>query len=210
MRTSLLIVIAATAAFAQRPTAGGMGSVLFPGTGGPPRTPAGPTTGRGSVIAPGGNFRGGAPSLPVAHPQHHRAVIVPYPVYYGPATYAIPPAQYGPGVADAQYPPDQPPVLIMNQAYRPEVANPVIRDYTNVPLRESAPQAPADDTPSYYLIALKDHSIQTAIAYWVLDDTLSWISLQDEQKKIPLSEVDTDFTKQLNRERRIEFKLPSR
>jgi hypothetical protein len=57
---------------------------------------------------------------------------------------------------------------------------------------------------------MKDHSIQTAIAYWVLDDTLSYITLQDDQKKVPLSEVDADFTKQLNRERRIDFKLPSK
>jgi hypothetical protein len=135
-------------------------------------------------------------------------------VYYGipGPIYSAPPAQYAPGADAAPGDPGdgQPPVMIVNQAFRPDTANPVIRDYSNIPLRSTEPPPPPDDTPSYYLIAMKDHSIETAIAYWVQDDTLGYITLQDQQKHVPLDAVDADFSKQLNLERRIQFKIPSK
>ena len=200
MRLGLLLVLTGSFALAQRPAARG-GSVLYPG-GAPSRTSGGfrgvPTTARPVV----------------SHPAHSRSFLVPYPVYFaapGPI-YAAPPAQYGPGVEGVASDPgdSQPPVMIVNQSFRPDTANPVIRDYSNTPLRSSEPPPPPDDTPNYYLIALKDHSIETAIAYWVQDDTLSYITLQDQQKHVSLESVDADFTKQLNLERRIQFKLPSK
>src|SRR5579862_1017808 len=101
----IALLVAGPAAFAQqRPNPTGFGSVLYPGTGGPP-PPRTPNGGFGSVLYPG---TGGPPGRnlvprrivtppPVAHPGHGRTVIVPYPVFYGgyyydPSAYAEQPA----------------------------------------------------------------------------------------------------------------------
>ncbi len=226
MRLGLFALLAAGSLLAQRPTAGGFGSVLYPGTGGPPN--ARPSNGSG--VAAGG-FRHFAPPPPaVRHPQHGRTVIVPYPVYYGggyysgyPSNYApqeAPQAAYPTGPSDSSYQQTQPPVVIINQYFRPDAVNPQVRDYSNVPLPPTMPQqgppqefpaaAPADDSPSYYLIAMKDHAIIAAVTYWVDGDTIHYITLQGDQNKASLDLVDRDFSKQLNADRRIEFKLPAK
>ncbi len=220
MSFSLLALFTAGTLLAQfRPTPGGHGSVLYPGTGGPPSsrpTYGGAPAVRGPVIA--------QPPA-VRHPSHHpRTVIVPYPVYYGGGYYsdptpyiAPPPEQAPPGSAYARGETAPPPVVIINQGFRPEIAQPVFRDYSNVPLPqpglETQPQAaaaPVDDTPSYYLFAMKDRSIVAAIAYWVDGDTLHYITQQGDQNRISLDLVDREFSKQLNRDRRIELKLPGK
>src|SRR5215472_15267132 len=103
------LLMAGPAAFSQqRPNPAGFGSVLYPGTGGPP--PPAARGGFGSVLYPG---TGGPPGKGVvprvvipplaAHPSHGRAVIVPYPVYYG-GYYYDPSANYAqqaaPGYGD--------------------------------------------------------------------------------------------------------------
>jgi hypothetical protein len=196
-----------------------------------------PPGGRGGFNGGGGYF-GGGPGFGgyagprVGHPRHENTVIVPYPVMWGPSYFggyydspAPPPPAYYP--QEPGYPAyaqqAQPPVVIINQNFRPDTANPVVRDYSNTPLPEptlklyenqSRPgenqQAVVhDDQPTVYLIAMRDHTIFPAVAYWVEGDTLNYITTQGGHNRATLAAVDRDFSKQLNDERHVEFRLPA-
>ena len=58
-----------------------------------------------------------------------------------------------------------------------------------------------------YLMALKDQTIQAALAYWIERSTLHYITRSREHRKVPLDQVDRAFSEQLNRDRRVEFRL---
>ncbi|HLH41326.1 MAG TPA: hypothetical protein VKX39_19420 [Bryobacteraceae bacterium] len=202
------------------------GSVLFQpvfaqhgGTGG---TNAGGSRSGGRSPRPG---RFLAPP-PVSHPVHGPAVVVPYPVFYG-LPYYCDPAYCNPGAggdrASGPAPansyddgsgygaPGQTPVVIMNQSFQPPVANPVMHDYSNTPLPPAPPDpnAPRDDEPTIYLIAMADHSIVAAIAYWVDGDTLDYITQDGDQNRVSLALVDREFSRKLNTDRGLEFRLPA-
>jgi len=194
----------------------GFGRLIYPGTGAPvavrnPRLPGSPL-----VAAP-------VPQIP--HRSHGNGVVaVPYPVFYGGSFYDYDaPAAPVAGYAQQSYPGTgydqaQPPVVIINQYFRPDTANPVIRDYSNVPLPEPSPQAAntvdsaanTSDQQVMFLIAMKDHTIFPAIAYWVEGDTLNYITVQGAKNSVSLDLVDRDFSKQINKERKVEFGLPSK
>ncbi len=165
-----------------------------------------------------GQHRGsGAPAgrshfspLPISHPvtvrpSYPRAIAVPYPVYIGGGYYSAP-VSYSSGYTD------QTPVAVVNPDYRPEDGGTqTIIDYSNVPSTpadETDANGLKDDEPTIFLIALTDHTVVAAIAYWVDGDTLNWISREAKQNRMSLSLVDRDFSKQLNDERHVEFKLP--
>ena len=148
-------------------------------------------------------------------------MVVPYPVYYGGyyygnyyyggdgsnATYTQQPAPaYDYGLADAA--PGQSPVAIINQGYVPDSANPVTRDYSNADLPPPGPDYRGNDQPTIYLLAMTDHTIIPAIAYWVDGDTLNYITTEASQNRVSLSLIDRDFSRQLNDSRNVEFKLP--
>jgi len=142
---------------------------------------------------------------------------------------------YNPGVeyqqADGGYPaPQQSPTVIINQNFQPETVHPVIHDYTNTPLpppdRGPAPQ-PGSQTPgspgndaggaiggslgnaqALYLIAMKDHTIYPALAYWIDNDTLNYVTMQGTPNRVSLSLVDRELSQRLNDERGLSFKLP--
>ena len=121
------------------------------------------------------------------------------------------------------------PSVVINANFQTGTIHPQIRDYSNVKLPEpgtvlvppsaataaptqSAPQpAPslADDQPIIFLIALQDHAILPAIAYWVQGNTLHYISLDGAPNQVSLALVDRDFSKQLNWERHVPFPLPA-
>jgi len=189
----------------------GFGRLIYPGTGAPvavrnPRLP-------GSQLV-------ATPVPQVAHGSHGIAVAVPYPVFYG-GNYYDYDAPSAPMAGYSQYPGTgydqvtQPPVVIINQYFKPDTANPVVRDYSNVPL--PAPQQVPDDQAAttadqqvMFLVALKDHTIFPAIAYWVEGDTLNYITVQGAKNSVSLDLVDRDFSKQINKERKVEFGLPSK
>ena len=230
-----VLLLAALTAWAQRaPSPTGFGRVSNPGaingaTGG---------AGFGRMIYPGTgapvvsrNRVTGlpAPPPPVSHRQHGIAVAVPYPVFYGGGyyDYDAPPAPVAPYSPAAYQSPGynngydqitQPPVVIINQYFTPDVANPVLRDYSNVPLPEPAPQAAkagdaavnTSDQQVMFLIAMKDHTIYPAVAYWVEGDTLNYITVQGVKNSASLDLVDREFSKQINKERKVEFGLPSK
>ena len=55
---------------------------------------------------------------------------------------------------------------------------------------------------------MQDHSIVAAIGYWVEGDTLNYLTQDGNQNRVSMALVDRDFSKQLNDERHVEFKLP--
>jgi hypothetical protein len=126
--------------------------------------------------------------------------------------------------------------VVINQNFQPDTLHPVLNDYSNVPLPPpgavqtppSAAGAPnvqqlnqsgaqplggaplRDDQPTIFLIAMKDHTIYPVIAYWVDGDTLNYVTVETVVKRVPLDQVDRDLSRQLNDQRNVEFKLPSR
>ncbi|MBZ5631984.1 MAG: hypothetical protein LAO55_02545 [Acidobacteriia bacterium] len=194
----------------------GFGRMIYPGTGAPvavrnPRLPGSP------LVA--------APVPQVAHRSHGVAVAVPYPVFYGGGfyDYEAPSAPVAPYSPEAYQVPGyeqmtQPPVVIINQYFKPDTASPVLRDYSNTPLPPPASQQQnidqtanaGDQQQIMFLIALKDHTIFPAIAYWVEGDTLNYITVQGSKNTVSLGLVDREFSKQINQERKVEFGLPSK
>ena len=64
-------------------------------------------------------------------------------------------------------------------------------------------------TASRYLIAFKDHSILSAVAYWVEGDTLHYFTDGSTHNQVSLSLVDRDLTKRLNEESGLKVNLPA-
>jgi hypothetical protein len=135
-----------------------------------------------------------------------RQVFVPYPIFIGGGYYT--PTGYDNGYQNQ----NQTPVAVVNQNFQPDSVNPSIVDYSNVPLPAPIPppdeSALRDDQPTIFLIALTDHTVVAAIAFWAEGDTLHWVSRDAKPNQMSLSLVDRDFSKQLNDERHVEFKLP--
>ena len=207
----ITVLVAGSFAFAQRPAGrpgravnGGFGGMLYPGASSPlgSRQPT-------RFYAP----------PPAPHPVHAGTVIVPYPVFYGGYYYGYDPsagyAQSAPGYSadpNSYAAPSQAPVVIMNQGYPPDAPNPVVRDYSNADLPNPGPDyAPqrSDPQATIYLIAMTDHNILPAIAYWVEGDTLNYITQEGMQNRVSLALVDRDFSKKLNDDRNVEFRLPA-
>lgn len=61
---------------------------------------------------------------------------------------------------------------------------------------------------SHFLIAFKDHTIYSAVAYWVDGDTLHYFTSGNTHNQVSLSLVDRDLTERLNRESGSDVRLP--
>ncbi len=125
------------------------------------------------------------------------------PYYYNDGYY--PDAYYGNSgggyYPDSYYPDNyssygtQAPVVI-NQQYSP-----------NPPSPSSASES-YYRRPDYYLIAFNDQTIQAAVSFSVDGDQIRWTTREHVEKSAPLSTVDRRFSEQINRDRRVEFRLP--
>jgi hypothetical protein len=147
-----------------------------------------------------------------------------YPVYVGGA--------YGGGAYDNGYAPqDQPPAPPaqpnVTVVYPPsQHASPVMiqagpdGEYYSSGQRQGAvvydaPRtAAAEDQPepaetSRYLIAFKDHTIYSAVAYWADGDTLHYFTTGSTHNQVSMSLIDRELTERLNREMGTDFKLPA-
>jgi hypothetical protein len=123
-------------------------------------------------------------------------------------------AQYGPPPpASAYYPqppggaPAQP--VIINQYFGapapPEASTPPAPN-TNT----NTTQAPGDvigNPRNYYLIAYKDHAIYAALAYWVEDNTLHYVTTQNTHNQASLDLIDINLSKSLNQDREVPFTI---
>ncbi len=212
-----------------------MPSVINPGTPTPVNRPPAFLGAPGANLgrAPGANL-GQAPGSNLGRPftgpggggrqQGRRTTFVPFAVpYYGGSGY-YPQDEYA-----AQQPivvQTAPPVVYINRDYQPEHISPQFRDYSNAPLPDAVPQQSAplrvydapvyidpsrdreNDEPAIYLIAFKDQTVIPALAYWVEGDTLRYVTRQHAVNAASLELIDRQFSMKLNRERRVEFKLP--
>jgi hypothetical protein len=88
--------------------------------------------------------------------------------------------------------------------------NPVMREYDSYGQEIERGSSGRSELPPIYLIAFQDRTIQAAEAYWVENGILHYITLQHEQKQIPVTSVDRELSERLNRERRVTFNLSAR
>jgi hypothetical protein len=184
----------------------GFGNVVFPGTG---RAPIGHGF---SVTDPSFAFRLGAtvsgwPAY-TGGSGGRRVVYVPYvyPMYGG---YINPyPQQTTPNVVIIQQPPQyqqQPtPQVVINN-----FADPNARAYDGISTYQAPARAPVENTadPAYYLIAFKDNTIYSAVAYWMEGDTLHYVTSGNVRNQVSLDLVDRELTERLNRDRNVTVKL---
>jgi hypothetical protein len=148
---------------------------------------------------------------------------VPYyvPIYVGGyAGYSgysdAPPPDGGPGPAQAGAPPNV--IVVYPPAPAPQVIGGGYGE-TALAAPPGPPQqaAPASDQQgsqfvpaSYYLIAYKDHTIYSAVAYWVEGDTLHYFTTGATHNQVSLSLVDRDLTQRLNEEAGNNLQLPNK
>jgi hypothetical protein len=149
--------------------------------------------------------------------------VLPYAVPFYVGGYFQPPAPPLVMVAPAQQPSTQ---VIVNQFYTPETAKPRMREYGengeeisgvrvySAPTLKPATEEPAatnrESQPPVYLVAFKDNSIQSVMAFWREGAALHYVTVQGDHKTAPLTSFDENFTGQLNRQRGLEFKLKGR
>ena len=154
------------------------------------------------------------------------------PLYVGVPLYG---GFYGPDYYDVPPPPPHPPApntnIVINQNFVPERANPLtievppsgVSSETSGPTVFQAPGPPpvetvssedsasqSSDEPTVYLIALRDHTIVPALAYWVDGKTLKYVNMDHAIREAPLNQVDRGFSLRLNEERNVDFHLPAR
>jgi hypothetical protein len=130
-----------------------------------------------------------------------------YPIYvpmYDPSAYAQPAAAPDSSPAPAQ---PAPTIFVI---YPPLAAPAVETAHPSMQVYEPEMAQPARETPTSdrFLFAFKDHSIYSAVAYWVDGDTLHYFTSGDTHKQVPLSMLDRDLTERLNQESGTKLKLP--
>jgi hypothetical protein len=114
------------------------------------------------------------------------------PIVYSTPAYAYPYDVGYPAVSIVTVPADPAPsrpAIIINENIRPQA-------------RYESPRSPV------YLIATTDSVVWAALAYWVEDDVLHFVTSKGERRQIPFSQLDRPLTEQLNRERNVELRLP--
>lgn len=181
----------------------GFGNVVFPGTG---RPPVGSITNPnfsgqlGANVGGWMNYGGVAPGRGPAR----RPVYVPYvlPMYGG----YVNPYPEQPNVIVIQQPPApqvQPQVVINNYA------DPNAKPYEPVTTYQAPARPPVETqaAPSYYLIALKDNTIYSAVAYWLEGDTLHYVTSGNVRNQVSLDLVDAPLTEDLNKNRQTPVRL---
>jgi hypothetical protein len=156
----------------------------------------------------GGGFGGGGGVVPIPY-----AV----PVYVGGAydySYGgYPPDQQPAPNSTIVMAPQQPPMVMQPGAEYPQMATgpveqPAVTTY-QAPLRQPPPEGVSTDSgAAHYLIAFKDHTIYSAVAYWVDGQTLHYFTNGNTHNQVSLSLVDRPLTDRLNKEMGIDFRLP--
>jgi hypothetical protein len=66
----------------------------------------------------------------------------------------------------------------------------------------------AQSPAQFFLIALKDRTINAVTSYWVDGLMLNYITLPGAHVMVRLDLVDIGFSRDLNRQRNVEFRLP--
>jgi hypothetical protein len=157
--------------------------------------------------------------------RHGSSFIYTVPVYVGgygyggygyyDNSYLAPPAQpqqpQQPNVT-VIYPPPATPVVIYPsdaQGGPAQYLPPADHGTPSVYQPPVPPQETAAAQPSSYLIAFKDHTIYSAIAYWVEGETLHYFTAGNTHNQVSVSLVDRALTERLNKDAGLEVKLPA-
>ncbi len=120
------------------------------------------------------------------------------------------------------YPPATPATAYVPAPSAPEASQQpvIINQYFGVPAPAApsgppqttsstqTPGAPLTEPTNYYLIAYKNHAIYTALAYWVEDKTLHYVTLQNTHNQASLDLIDLNLTKTLNQSNQVPFSIP--
>jgi hypothetical protein len=149
----------------------------------------------------------------------NRGGLYAYPIYiggyggsyisgYGDSSESAPPPAPPPSnnviVVVPQQSQSAPPVVVNNNYGVPMPPNAVMGGPPQPSEEEDAGSAPA-----HYLIALKDHTIFAATAYWVDGDTLHYFTAGNVHNQASLTLVDREFTKRLNKEQGLDVNIPA-
>ncbi len=71
-------------------------------------------------------------------------------------------------------------------------------------LKPAASTAP----PAFYVIALKNGSHLDAAAVWVQGNDLRYVDADDQNRRVPLADIDRTATHELNQARNLNLRLP--
>lgn len=134
------------------------------------------------------------------------------PVYYVPNAYStfseetVEPVNTAPiRAAGVQFsgaaPVAQPQTVIVNQYYGKDDA-PLNSGRVSAANTAAANSAVSQD---YYLIAYKNHHVITALAYWLDNETLHYVTAANAHNQSSLSLIDLDLTKRLNADHEVPF-----
>jgi hypothetical protein len=200
------------------------GNVVFPGGaqtqpvyGGAPVIGARPGVGAGTLTPAGRSQNSNVRRTPTngRGTRSTPSYVYAYPMYVGgyDNSYATQePAPQQPNVT-VIYPPQQQATPVMIQAgpdgeYTTMVQRQPATIYEAPRRREriEEPEPAADSTR--YLLAFKDHTIYSAVAYWADGDTLHYFTTGNTHNQASISLIDRELTDRLNRELGIDFKLP--
>jgi hypothetical protein len=96
-----------------------------------------------------------------------------------------------------------PPQTIVQQAPR-ETVRSVIHEYK--PTATSEP-VPGEEQPAFAIV-LKDGSVQSAMAGAVQDEVVHYVDPDGQHRRVSLDTVDREATRRVNRERKLELRLP--
>jgi hypothetical protein len=136
----------------------------------------------------------------------------PYPYDYGygapsagyASNYGAPASQPGSNVIVVYPPESRPDTVIVDRA------TPGIHEYDEYGQEVRRPSASAGEPSSaLFLIALQNHQIFAAVAYWVDGSVLHYVTSDHVEHLTPLNTVDRDLSTRLNRERHVTFSLPA-
>lgn len=192
---------------------GGFPSVVFPG--GTPQNFPGVTRFPYNPVFPAG----GGPRLKVPFSFNFKnsyrgtgGVIYsyPYPVYVG--NYGDSGGGYGDPSMQGPPPEAAPASPVIINLGGPGPGGPPPPGVAGAPpYGPEQPQPPAEEPspePAHYLIALRDHTIYSALAYWVDGTTLHYFTSGNIHNQVSLSLVDRDLTERLNKETGMPMNLP--
>ena len=164
-----------------------------------------------NVLRQNDGFRRGTTVLPFAYPVYVGGG------YYDPSYNQQPPQQQQPNIT-VIYPPPQTPVIInqfgsdqgqvVTSAGPPPSPDTVSMYQAPVQSGDNPSGQSMNEPSSGYLIAFKDHTIYSAVAYWVDGDTLHYFTSGNVHNQASLSLVDQVLTERLNREKGTEVRFP--
>ncbi len=97
-------------------------------------------------------------------------------------------------------------MVIYQNAYPLVVESRIVREPPPAPV---IPEYRKDIEEILWLLALKEGTILAATDYWLEDNALHYVRRDGTPSAVSLSEIDLPFTKQLNGERGLAFRLPT-